>query len=407
MELIGLWLADKNAVGVARRLGGQGFAVRRLAGPQDLTAELDGLVAEAGLLETHAAAVQTFREGRAPLSAPVIAILDRDADDAAVARALDLADETAREPVSAQELATRLRLLGCLRQALETLRERGMVRARPRPTETPAPPRPAPPAPAVAIWERLAPGLAQEISSPVQYVEGNLEFMANTFVRMVESLDRLSAVALDAAGDGERLTASLADLLGDEELRFLLEETPAAIRESREGLDRMTAIVQAVGRLARPDDHAPRAVDVGEALRDALIVSRSAWKYVADVTTDIEPDLPAVYFSPERLCRAVLLVLLDAADALRERLGEAGGKGRIAVSVRRGRNVVELVVQSAGPDGAAEEADETGREGRHLPVVRAMMDREGASVEVLAGPGGQALVILRLRPALGPVAIGA
>ncbi len=391
MDVIGVWLDDAAAARLARGLAALGFDPRPVAGAAALTPRLDGLVIGAGVLAAHGPAVRAFREARGEFGAPVVAVLDRDADEADVARALELADETAREPVGARELAARLRLLGRLGRAVAA----GAAGGAPKTAATPWP---------MPVLARLVAGMAREIGSPVQYVGGNLEFLANTFARLVEALDGLGAVALRADGDEAALAQALAGLLDDEELRFFLEETPAAIRESREGLDRVTAIVHCVGRLVQDDGQAPRGVDVAGVVRDMLVVSRSLWKYAADVETDLEPGLPPVLCAPGKLCQAVLALLLGAADAIAARQGGRGGKGRIDVAALRRGETVEVVVRD-GDAGGGGHTPRPPREG--LALVRSLLAGQGADLEVLSGREGQATVILRLPLAPGPVAIGA
>lgn len=411
MDVIGLWFAGDTTADLARRLAAQGVAARQVAGPADLAGDLDGLVAASCMLEAHAQAVRAFREGRAPLPVPVVAVLERDAGDAAVTRALGVADEVIRQPVCAIELAARLRLLSRLGQALvaarrhEALRQDAKTRGHAPKTGFAADGKVAGTglgaSQDAALMEslgRLTVGIAQEIASPVQYVGGNLEFLANTFARMVESLDGLSVAALRLGQDEAGLAAALAELLDDEELRFLLEETPAAIRESREGLDRVAALLQSLGNFARQDTMTPRTVDVAAVLEDVLTLSRGVWKYEADVATDIEPDLPAVVFPPADLGRALLVLLVRAARAIRERLAGKGGKGRIDVLIRRAGEAVEVVVRD---DGARSPID------RSLALVRAMMGRRRAGFEVLAGTDGDVTVVLTLPRDHGPAALGA
>lgn len=418
MELIGLWLTDVAAVELARGLGAQGFAVRRLSGPGDLTADLDGLVIGAGLIETHTDRLRSFREAGPARSVPVVAVIKKDADEAAVARALAAADETAREPVGAVELAARLRVLGRLRQALLAARSHDSHRCghgrRKHASRTARVLRPTESAPlclpVLDALDRLASGIAQEIQSPVQYVGGNLEFMGNTFMRLVEALDRLSAAALRTDRDETGLAAALAELLADEELRFLLEETPAAIRESHEGLRRVAAIVHAVSRLARPDGQDVRAVNVAEAVRDMLVVSRSVWKYVADVETAIAPELPAALLPPSALCRALLALLLHAAEAVDLRLAGRAGKGRIMVAVSRRGDALEVVVENAGPKPAENAGiGPEARAGldRQLGRARGLLHRHGAEMDVVAGEAGETTVVVTLPLVLGQAAIGA
>uniref|UniRef100_I2Q297 histidine kinase n=1 Tax=Desulfovibrio sp. U5L TaxID=596152 RepID=I2Q297_9BACT len=258
---------------------------------------------------------------------------------------------------------------------------------------------------------QLASGIAHEINTPIQYVGGNLEFLATTFGRLVELLDRLGAAALRPESK-ECLAADLAGLIGDEELRFLLEETPDALRESREGLDRVASIVLSMKRFAHPDQEAPRPVDVGEAICDTLAVSRSAWKYVADVETDIEPDLPAVSFVPGDLNQVLLNILVNAAQAIEEKAAGQGGKGTIRIAAVRRGNAVEVTVRDTGP-GIPEAlrsrifdpfftTKEVGKgTGQGLAIVHALMARHHAGLDFLSTPGEGTTFVLTL-PLAGP-----
>ncbi|MEL7641850.1 MAG: hypothetical protein AAGU21_19625 [Solidesulfovibrio sp.] len=398
MDLIGVWLDDETSARLSRGLSPLGFATRRIEGPGHLSPDLGGLVIGADTLVAHGAAVRAFRQAGGEFAAPVVAVLDRDADEAAVARVLGLADETAREPVGARELGARLRLLGRLGRALAAAR--GTVPPPHGPTAALGPA-----SWSLAALERLVAGMAPEIGSPVQYVGGNLEFLANTFARLIEALDGLSAAALGADRDHGALVQALAGLLDDEELRFLLEETPAAIRESREGLDRVAAIVHCVGRLVQADGLAPSGVDVAGAVRDMLVVSRGVWKYAADVETDIEPDLPPVVFPARALCQALLALLLGAAEALATR---RGGKGRIEVAACRRGEAVEVVVRDwDGREGTAAVPDGPGAPRRALGLVRSLLAGQAAAMDVLSGRAGETTVVLRLPLAPGQAAIGA
>ncbi|MHC1788843.1 two-component system sensor histidine kinase NtrB [Solidesulfovibrio sp.] len=259
---------------------------------------------------------------------------------------------------------------------------------------------------------QLAPGIAHEINTPVQYVTGNLEFLGNTFARLLELLDRLAGLALERQGDS-RLAEELTTLLGDEELRFLLEETPAALRESREGLDRVAAIVLSMKRFAHPGLETPRAVDVALAVADTLAVSRSVWRFAADVAVDIDADLPPVLFVPGDFNQVLLNIVVNAAQAVAERYGASGGKGHIAIRAARSGPAVELVIADDGP-GIPEAIRQrifdpffttkaVGKgTGQGLAIVHAILDRHKVSLDVLSSPGGGTSFVLTLPVAVQP-----
>ena len=253
---------------------------------------------------------------------------------------------------------------------------------------------------------QLAAGIAHEINTPVQYVLGNLEFLANAFGRLIETLDSLAAAALDTEGD-LCLTEELARMLTDEELRFLLEESPSAIRESREGLDRVTGIVSSMKRFSHPGNELPMAVDVGQAVADTLAVSRGAWKFAADVRLDIDAGLPPVLFVPGDLHQVLLNIIVNAAQAIEEQHAATGGKGHIDIRAVQNGPVVELAVADDGP-GMSEEVRQrvfdpffttkpVGKgTGQGLALVHGILKRHKARVEVLSAPGQGTSFILSL-----------
>jgi len=420
MDVVGLWFEDAKGADLAAAIEAAGYAVSTIVDGAALSSAVDGLVADAAILSRHAAVVASHKAGLGPTAFPVLAVLPVDADEAAVVRALVVADEVVRLPVVPAELVGRLRLLLALRRAtlaalelddrrlradaaLEaaTVDQVGRVAAQQKDLE-----RQLAHALKMESLGQLAAGIAHEINTPVQYVGGNLEFLANTFGRLVELLDRLSAVALEPEAE-RHLVAVLADLIGDEELRFLLEETPAAIRESREGLDRVAAIVLSMKRFAHPDLEAPRPVDVGEAIMDTLAVSRSAWKYVADVETDIEPDLPLVSFVAGDFHQVLLNIVVNAAQAIEEKLGPKGGKGHIVIRAALCGRAVEVAVRDTGagiPEAVRSRVfdpffttKEVGKgTGQGLAIVHAIMARHHARLDFVSQPGEGTTFVLTL-----------
>jgi signal transduction histidine kinase len=263
---------------------------------------------------------------------------------------------------------------------------------------------------------QLAAGVAHEINTPVQYVGGNLEFLANAFGRMIETLDRLAACALEGGGQDVALAEELSRLLGDEELRFLLEEAPAAIRESREGLDRVAAIVSSMKRFAHPGNESPMPVDLARAVADTLAVSRGTWKFVADVRLDLDPDLPPVLFVPGDCNQVLLNLIVNAAQAIEEKHGPKGSKGHIDIRAVRNGSRVELAIADDGP-GIPEAIRQrifdpffttkpVGKgTGQGLAIVHAILKRHKAGVEVLSTPGTGTSFVLTL-PVAAQTGIG-
>ncbi len=78
-------------------------------------------------------------------------------------------------------------------------------------------------------------------------------------------------------------------------------------------------------------------------------MSRNEWKYIAEVATDLQPDLPTVEGLGGPINQALLIIVVNAAQALQDKLGDGGEKGTISIATRRdGDDVVASISDDAG-----------------------------------------------------------
>ena len=198
---------------------------------------------------------------------------------------------------------------------------------------------------------QLAAGIAHEINTPTQFVGDNIRFLQDAFGDLKAALEKY-AMLLEA-GRGAQITPALlsevAETLNALELDYLAEEIPKAIQQSLEGQGRLAKIALAMREFSHPGDGERREVDLNRALESTLTVARSEWKYVADVVTDFDPDLPLVPCLPDDINQAILNVVVNAAHAIADVVGDGSrGKGVITVSSRHDGDWVEIRVRDTG-----------------------------------------------------------
>ena len=79
---------------------------------------------------------------------------------------------------------------------------------------------------------------------------------------------------------------------------YLREEIPKAIQQLLEGVQHVARIVRAMKEFSHPGAVEKTQVDINRAIESTMLVCRNEWKYVADLTTDLDPDLPRVACLP-------------------------------------------------------------------------------------------------------------
>lgn len=190
---------------------------------------------------------------------------------------------------------------------------------------------------------QLAAGIAHEINTPMQYIQNNVSFFADSFEALRPLLLTLEA------GDRAALPLSTAGELATLDLDFLLEEVPTSVQETLDGINRVVKIVAAMKAFSHPGGVEREAVDINRAIDSTLIVCRNEWKYVAEMATDFDEQLPLVPCFPDQLNQTVLNMVINAAHAIQTRKKmQPEPPGRIAVATRRQGDWAEIRITDNG-----------------------------------------------------------
>jgi len=199
---------------------------------------------------------------------------------------------------------------------------------------------------------QLAAGIAHEINTPVQFIGSNIEFIGTSFgdikglINAV--IDLLDAIANGAAIEARVKTCTA--LLADIDWPYLDEEIPSAIKQSQEGIKRISTIVQAMKEFSHPSSREMVKNDLNKLIQTTIIVTSNEWKYFAEIRTDLDPALPEVFCLADELGQVFLNVLVNAAHAIEEKTkGEAEvKKGVISISTRQDLDMVEIRIADTG-----------------------------------------------------------
>lgn len=190
----------------------------------------------------------------------------------------------------------------------------------------------------------LAAGVAHEINTPTQFVTDNTRFLKDAFRQLAAALERYRAlVPPGSAADAARIDA-------DNDLAYHLGEIPRTLDQSLEGLERIARIVGSLKEFSHPHTLERKPADLNRAIETTLAVARHEWKYVAEVVTELDPDLPPVPCVLDEFNQVILNLVINACHAIGDALKVSGAsKGVITVRTRRDDTHAWIEVADTGP----------------------------------------------------------
>jgi len=211
----------------------------------------------------------------------------------------------------------------------------------------------------------------------------------------------------EAHGDIPAALAAVRAAEDAADIDYALGHTPTALASALDGLGRVAAIVRAMKDFAHPDRDEKTLVDLNRAIESTLMIAAHEYKYVADVRTELAA-LPDVRCNGGEINQAVLNLVINAAHAIRDVVGESGGRGRIVVRTRPLDGEVEIAVSDTGtgiPDAIRDKVydpffttKDVGRgTGQGLAIARnVVVDKHGGSLRFESELGVGTTFFLRL-----------
>ena len=198
---------------------------------------------------------------------------------------------------------------------------------------------------------QLAAGIAHEINTPAQYVGDNTRFLQESFRDIFDVFEKYHHLleTTKAGSVPQALVEEMETALEEADIAFLSEEIPTAIEHSLEGIDRVTGIVQAMRAFSHPGVSEKTPIDLNKAIESTITVARNEWKYVAEMEMDFDVDLPLVHCLPGELNQVILNIILNAAHAIADVVGDGSkGKGTITIGTHRENDWAEIRISDTG-----------------------------------------------------------
>ncbi len=256
---------------------------------------------------------------------------------------------------------------------------------------------------------QLSAGIAHEINTPIQFVSDTNRFLDNAFADLQVVLDAYADLLL-AEQQGSVTTELIRRVEEAEEIAdiaYLRARIPDAFVRSFDGIQRVAKIVGAMRAFAHPPVPERSLIDINDAVQNTLIVATNEYRYVADVLTQLG-EVPLVECNGSDLNQVLLNLIINAADAIAEVVGDSGERGRIVVRTRSEGESALISISDTGsgiPDEIADRVfdpffttKEIGRgTGQGLTVSRSLVvERHNGSLTFETSPGEGTTFLVRL-----------
>lgn len=198
---------------------------------------------------------------------------------------------------------------------------------------------------------QLAAGVAHEMNTPVGFVASNFETLEKYVTRILALIalyDQLAtSIESGTREDRAHLMNQVKGLRADTRIDYILKDIQELLAGSREGLHRVTDIVQNLRDFSRVDHVEDCAeFDLNAGIEMTLAVARNEIKYNAEVRTELS-EIPPLFCNAGYINQVFLNILVNAAQAINSH--ERSDLGLITVRTYQDGTHVVCEIEDDGP----------------------------------------------------------
>ncbi|MBN27351.1 MAG: ATPase [Alteromonadaceae bacterium] len=168
----------------------------------------------------------------------------------------------------------------------------------------------------MASLGQLAAGVAHEINNPIGFVNSNLASLADyadVYIRLTKLVNDWNESDKDT--ERQSIEAQINDMLSDENIQFMQEDTLALIQESSDGLSRVKDIVSGLKQFSRADSQEHQIFNINDCVKTTLSMVSNELKYHCEIVTKLQ-DVPQVDINVGKICQVLTNLLINAGQAI-------------------------------------------------------------------------------------------
>jgi PAS domain S-box-containing protein len=182
----------------------------------------------------------------------------------------------------------------------------------------------------------LSAEVAHEINNPVGFVTSNINILSDwsmELIQLIESMDH--EIKHDAS-----LTKAIAAYKNQFDFDYVKEEIPLLLKQTKEGLSRVSTIVADLKGFAHIDESVWEKVDLRQTIKSTLNIVDYQLKYKAKVVLDFD-DIPLVECLPSQISQVLMNIVINAVQSI-------DSKGLITITTRHVGAMVCIKISDTG-----------------------------------------------------------
>jgi signal transduction histidine kinase len=198
---------------------------------------------------------------------------------------------------------------------------------------------------------QLSAGIAHEINNPAGFIKSNLASLQNysvDVINLIKAYQKLVKI-IDYAEDIADALSIIAEKEAECDIEYLMDDIPNLIKESIDGANRITKIVNGLKTFSRVDSDTKEPVDVNECIQNTIKLVNNEIKYKAKLLVDLT-NIPVIMGYPGGLSQVILNLLVNASQAI-------AGFGEISITTRVEKKEIIIRVKDNGVGIAKDKID--------------------------------------------------
>jgi len=193
---------------------------------------------------------------------------------------------------------------------------------------------------------QLAAGVAHEMNTPVGFVASNFETLGkyvDKFQKLIAMYEEFTS-EIDKAEKQELLekVERIKQSRDEMKIDFILEDIEGLFSDSKEGLERVTGIIQNLRDFSRIDQSGDQAeYNLNDGISATLTVAKNEIKYDCNLKTDFS-EIPHIFCNPGQINQVFLNILVNASQAIKSQNKEDLGNIKIKTYATNKEVVCEI-----------------------------------------------------------------